>query len=144
MADDTKPPNSYSNILADLRRSFDNGTTLPLKFRVDQLNSLYRLVTDNYPRLLEALARDMRKAPMEGASYELEILKTETEGTLRALKKWVQREDLPFNLLLPWDTAFVKHDPYGVVLIIGAWNYPLLLTLQPLIGAIAAGIIFFK
>ncbi len=111
---------------------------------MDQLKALYSLVTDNYERLLEALARDMRKAPMEGASYELEILKTETEGTLRALKNWSKKEDLPFNLLLPWDSAFVKHDPYGLVLIIGAWNYPLLLTLQPLIGAIAAGKLIFK
>lgn len=69
----------------------------------------------------------------------MEILKTEILGTIRELKKWTKKEVAPYNLLLPFDSAFVKHDPFGVVLIIGAWNYPILLTLHPLIGAIAAG-----
>lgn len=73
------------------------------------------------------------------ALYELELLKNEIKTAIRELKAWVQREKMPFNWLLPFDNAFVKHDPFGVVLIIGAWNYPFLLALQPLIGAIAAG-----
>lgn len=74
-----------------------------------------------------------------GASYELEMIKSDVQGAIRELKHWMERETMPFNLLLPFDKAFVKHDPYGVILIIGAWNYPFLLTFQPLIGAIAAG-----
>jgi len=48
-------------------------------------------------------------------------------------------DKLPTCLLLPNDRAYLQHDPYGVVLIIGTWNYPVLLTLNPLVGAIAAG-----
>jgi acyl-CoA reductase-like NAD-dependent aldehyde dehydrogenase len=63
----------------------------------------------------------------------------EVAEAIRSLQSWMTPEKLPPNLLFPTDRAFVKHDPYGVVLIIGAWNYPIMLTLQPLVGAIAAG-----
>jgi len=58
---------------------------------------------------------------------------------IRSLQTWMTPEKLPTNLLFPTDRAFIKHDPYGLVLILGAWNYPIMLTLQPLVGAIAAG-----
>ena len=54
------------------------------------------------------------------------------------LKEWMTPESVN-NYLLLKDRAFIVPEPYGVVLIMGAWNYPLTLTLQPLVGAIAAG-----
>ncbi|ODN04714.1 Aldehyde dehydrogenase family 3 member B1 [Orchesella cincta] len=136
---ETEASNSYAKVVEELRNTFDEGRTLPLEFRLKQLNALHRLVDENFDKMLAAVHKDMRKAKMEGASYELELIKTDTIAAIRELKNWMRREMMPFNLLLPFDKAFVKHDPYGVVLIIGAWNYPFLLSLQPLIGAIAAG-----
>jgi len=122
--------------MEDLRQTFDTGRTLSVEFRREQLNQLYRLVDENYDDLIYALNKDLRKSKMEAGSFELEGLKQEIRSSIKELKNWEQRSWLPFNLLLPFDSAFTKRDPYGVVLIIGAWNYPFLLSLQPLIGAI--------
>lgn len=60
---------------------------------------------------------------------------------LEKLPEWVTAEPAKKNLLTMLDEAYVQPEPLGVVLIIGAWNYPLVLTIQPLIGAIAAGLV---
>lgn len=73
------------------------------------------------------------------AAGELLPLKVEVSDAIRLLSTWMAPDKLPTCLLLPNDRAFMQHDPYGVVLIIGTWNYPVLLTLNPLVGAIAAG-----
>jgi hypothetical protein len=57
-------------------------------------------------------------------------LRHEIQNACRELKKWNARSWMPFNLLLPFDSAFTKRDPFGVVLIVGAWNYPILLSLH--------------
>jgi acyl-CoA reductase-like NAD-dependent aldehyde dehydrogenase len=64
---------------------------------------------------------------------------SELVEAMRCLKEWMTPEQLPKNLLLPNDKAYIKSEPFGVVLIISAWNYPFALLLQPLVGAIAAG-----
>jgi hypothetical protein len=53
------------------------------------------------------------------ASYELELLKSDVTKIKNGLKKWSQRDWMPFNILIPFDKACIKRDPYGVVLIIG-------------------------
>ena len=57
------------------------------------------------------------------------------------VEKWMCPEYVAKDLVNKFNTAFTQPEPYGVVLIISPWNYPLLLTLQPLVGVIAAGII---
>ncbi len=75
----------------------------------------------------------------EAALYEIEVLRADINILIRNLKSYVKGESLPLNLLSLEDRASVLRDPYGVVLILGAWNYPFSLTLQPMAGAIAAG-----
>lgn len=58
---------------------------------------------------------------------------------IRSLKGLVKAQKLPFNLMTFEDKAMIQRDPYGVVLVLGAWNYPFELSLQPMVGAIAAG-----
>lgn len=59
---------------------------------------------------------------------------------LEKLPEWVKATPAKKNMLIMLDEAYIQPQPLGVVLIIGAWNYPLVLLIQPLIGAIAAGL----
>jgi len=79
------------------------------------------------------------KHVFEGGSYELTNMQNEIAGILRELQKWMEPETVSRNMLVPFDKAFIHKEPYGVALIIGAWNYPFLLTLKPLLGAISGG-----
>lgn len=76
----------------------------------------------------------------EGAQmYETLGLEGEINTVVRKLKEWAAPRPVEKNLLTISDTAYIRPEPLGVVLIIGAWNYPWAVTIQPLIGAIAAG-----
>lgn len=72
--------------------------------------------------------------------FELFGLENEIKLALRELGDWVRPQSVQKNLLTLMDDVYIQSEPLGVVLIIGAWNYPWALTLGPLIGAIAAGI----
>lgn len=71
--------------------------------------------------------------------YETLGLEGEIGLALRKLKEWAAPRPVKKNLLTLSDTVYIRPEPLGVVLIIGAWNYPWAVTIQPLIGAIAAG-----
>lgn len=71
--------------------------------------------------------------------YETLGLEGEIDLAIRKLKEWAAPRSVEKNLLTLSDTVYIKPEPLGVVLIIGAWNYPWAVTIQPLVGAIAAG-----
>ena len=71
--------------------------------------------------------------------YETLGLEGEISLAIRKLKDWAAPRPVEKNLLTISDTVYIQPEPLGVVLIIGAWNYPWAVTIQPLIGAIAAG-----
>lgn len=73
--------------------------------------------------------------------YETLGLEGEIDLAIRKLKDWAAPRPVEKNLLTLSDTVYIRPEPLGVVLIIGAWNYPWAITIQPLIGAIAAGIV---
>lgn len=75
----------------------------------------------------------------KGTIYELEVVKTEIRSMLKHLREWSADEKLPLNALAILDRGYIRREPYGVVLVLGAWNYPFTLTCKPLVGAIAAG-----
>lgn len=76
----------------------------------------------------------------EGAQlYETLGLEGEISSAVRNLKEWAAPRPVQKNLLTMSDTVYIRPEPLGVVLVIGAWNYPWAVTIQPLIGAIAAG-----
>ncbi|GBN99495.1 Fatty aldehyde dehydrogenase, partial [Araneus ventricosus] len=75
----------------------------------------------------------------EALLAEVETTKNQINGALYDIHKWVQPEKTEKNIILMLDKTYIVPQPYGVVLIIGAWNYPFLLVSSPLLGAIAAG-----
>lgn len=110
-----------------------------MEYRVAQLEALGRFLEEKKQDILEATALDMRKPPFEAEFSEVLLCKNELNEALNNLSRWMKDKHVDKNLATQLDSAFIRKDPYGVVLIIGPWNYPIYLLLVPLIGAIAAG-----
>uniref|UniRef100_A0A6I8N3R4 Aldehyde dehydrogenase n=1 Tax=Ornithorhynchus anatinus TaxID=9258 RepID=A0A6I8N3R4_ORNAN len=125
--------------LQRLRDTFRSGRTRPRAFRASQLEGLSRFLRDHRDRLLGALADDLHKAPFEAELSELSICQTEINLALNNLRSWMQDQPVATNLATRLDTAFIRKEPFGLVLIVAPWNYPLNLAVVPLVGAIAAG-----
>lgn len=83
--------------------------------------------------------QDLHKSAFESEVSEITISQGEINLAIRNLQAWMKDEKVPRNLATQLDTAFIRKEPFGIVLIIAPWNYPLNLTLVPLVGALAAG-----
>ncbi|KAI2561382.1 aldehyde dehydrogenase 3 family member B1 [Homo sapiens] len=125
--------------LRRLREAFHAGRTRPAEFRAAQLQGLGRFLQENKQLLHDALAQDLHKSAFESEVSEVAISQGEVTLALRNLRAWMKDERVPKNLATQLDSAFIRKEPFGLVLIIAPWNYPLNLTLVPLVGALAAG-----
>lgn len=128
-----------ASVLADLRRVFATGRTRSLEWRLAQLRGIERLVEEREPEIAAALADDLGRTPAEAWLGDVASTKGEAVYARKHLKKWMRRrrESLPLAQLP--GRGWVQYDPLGVVLVIGPWNYPLYLSLAPLVAAVAAG-----
>eukprot|EP00069_Balaena_mysticetus_P001281 bmy_15194T0 len=79
------------------------------------------------------------QSAFESEVSEISISQNEINLALRNLRAWMKDEKVPKNLATQLDSAFIRKEPFGLVLIIAPWNYPLNLSLEPLVGALAAG-----
>ncbi|XP_074904527.1 aldehyde dehydrogenase family 3 member B1-like isoform X2 [Buteo buteo] len=129
----------HAELVSRLRAAWLSGKTRPMEYRLAQLEALGRFLDEKKQDILEATAADMRKPPFEVEVSELSICRSELNHTLNNLGAWMKDKHVEKNWATQLDSAFIRKDPYGVVLIIGPWNYPINLLLVPLIGAIAAG-----
>ncbi|WP_125100298.1 aldehyde dehydrogenase family protein [Leucobacter chromiireducens] len=126
-------------IVSGLRHSFGTGHTRPAAWRREQLRRLSTLLVERGAEFERALHEDLGKSPTEAQLTEIGFLRTEIEHALDELAGWMRPRRVPVPLAVQPATARVVPEPLGVVLIIAPWNYPLMLALSPLIGAIAAG-----
>ncbi|XP_064534021.1 aldehyde dehydrogenase family 3 member A2-like [Pseudopipra pipra] len=126
-------------VVRQARAAFNSGRSRSLEFRIQQLKALERMVKEKEKEIMAALHADLHKSGP--TVYNTEILSVLGELTLamEKLPSWAAPQHLKKNLLTMRDEVFVNFEPLGVVLIIGAWNYPFVLVMHPLIGAIAAG-----
>lgn len=129
----------YEQIVESTREVFLSAKTRDVEFRKKQLKALMRMYNENEEALCKCLAKDLRKPKQEAVLLELNLLKDDLRHILARLDDWTKPESIPANLVTIFDKPLIYHDPYGVILIMGAWNYPVQLTLLPLSGAIAAG-----
>ncbi|XP_064106525.1 aldehyde dehydrogenase, dimeric NADP-preferring-like [Macrobrachium nipponense] len=129
----------YHQIVESTREAFLSAKTRDVEFRKKQLNALMQMYEEHEETFCCALAKDLHKPKQESILLELNLLKDDIRHILRNLDDWTQPEKVPRNMLTLFDKPLIFHDPYGVVLIMGAWNYPVQLALLPVSGAIAAG-----
>lgn len=122
-----------------LREAFDSGLTRSPGWRRDQLRALDRFLRDREEELAAAVRADVGKTPEELFFTEIAFLRAEIRHAVRHLGRWMRPRRARVPLLYRPASASVTREPKGVVLIIGAWNYPLQLVLAPLVGALAAG-----
>ncbi|KAA0701942.1 Fatty aldehyde dehydrogenase [Triplophysa tibetana] len=121
------------------REAFQSGKSRSLPYRKQQLRALHRLITERQADIAQALKQDINKSVYDTTLFELIGLENDIKLAESNLVDWAAPRPVRKNLGTANDDVYIKPEPLGVVLIIGAWNYPWSLTLQPLVGAIAAG-----
>mmetsp|Transcript_1860 Transcript_1860/g.2130 ORF Transcript_1860/g.2130 Transcript_1860/m.2130 type:complete len:536 (+) Transcript_1860:121-1728(+) len=132
-------PEDAKQLVADLRKAFASDKTRSKRWRVQQLKAFDRMLDECRAEFCEAMFQDLHKHKFEGYVTEISLIKSEIHECLKNLDKWMAPTKKPNTLLnIPcWSST--QRDPLGVVLVMGAWNYPIQLSLAPMVGAIAAG-----
>ncbi|XP_039313065.1 aldehyde dehydrogenase, dimeric NADP-preferring isoform X3 [Solenopsis invicta] len=135
---DDKPIN-YRDVVEQMRDSFYRRKSRPLEWRIKQLKQALRMLTETTSEISEALAKDLHRCKFETFALEIDYTIQEIKYMLMNIKEWSATEKPHKALAYFFDQVEIRQDPYGVVLIMGAWNYPVQLTVLPMMGAIAAG-----
>lgn len=130
---------SIKEILENQKSYYRSNKTLDLDFRIRQLEKLKRVLKENEGIVLEALKEDLYKSDFEGYITEIGILYEEINMSVKNLRKWAKRERVKTSIMYFPARSYIYKEPYGVVLIIGPFNYPFQLVVSPLIGAISGG-----
>jgi len=132
--------NAFQDVFDKQKAYFETSITKSYEWRIDQLNRMIRMVSENESRLQKAIASDFKTASQE---YMFETASTiaEAEFHKSQLKTWMEPAEVPVPRFLAktGHRAMVYREPYGVTLIIGPFNGPLMLLLRPAISTLAAG-----
>lgn len=126
-------------LLQKQREFFSTGATLPVEYRKAALRKLKNAIDLFAQPLYNALKEDLGKSPSESYMCELGLVKSEISFLLRHVSAYAREKRVRTPLAQYVSRSFVKPSPYGSVLIMSPWNYPVLLTLDPLADALAAG-----
>ena len=126
-------------ILESQRNYFQSGATLSVDFRIKMLKKLYQTVKKYEVEIEEALTKDLGKSEFEGFMCEVGLVLTEISDMIRHTRKYAKEKTVWTPLAQFASRSYQKPSPYGNTLIMSPWNYPFLLTLDPLADAIAAG-----
>lgn len=130
---------NFSTLVSRHRNYFRSGATRSAEWREGQLKALRAMMTDRAGDFYAALWTDLRRNRTDADLTDVKFLATEAGHVLAHLREWMN--PVPFGTPPVLETARgqVQFDPLGVGLIIGTWNYPVMLTLSPLVAAIAGG-----
>ncbi|GGK61523.1 aldehyde dehydrogenase [Rufibacter glacialis] len=134
-----RPSESLNALVQQQKAFFNTGQTRPLAFRLQMLRRLGQAIAREEEAITAALAADFGKPPFETYATEIAILLSEIKFMERHLAKWTKLKRVKSSFLNFPSSDAIYAEPYGVSLVIGAWNYPFQLTLSPMLGAIAAG-----
>lgn len=121
------------------RNAYNSGRTRPLSWRKAQLVGLLRFIDENEEDLAAAVSADLGRSAIATFMADIGPVRHEVRHTLKMLQQWIKPTSVRMSASTMPGKAWAAPEPKGVVLIMGAWNFPLLLTLQPLVSALAAG-----
>ncbi len=128
-----------TEIISSQNAFFASGKTFDVKFRLKYLKALYSAIKSNLSELHEGLKLDLGKSESESYMCETGLVLSELSYTLKHLKKFAKPKKVKTPLAQFPSKSYRLPSPYGVVLVMNPWNYPFLLSIDPLIEAIAAG-----
>lgn len=131
--------NNIKEIVENQRTFFIRGNTIDYEYRRENLKKLKAMLKENESEIYFALKQDLNKSKHESFLTELGFLYSEIDFTLKNLKEWMAPVKMPSPLSHKGSKSYIVKEPYGVVLVISPWNYPLQLALAPAISALAAG-----
>lgn len=121
------------------RDFFDSGKTLDVSFRIQALKRLEQAIVNHEEELYGALRADLGKSRAESYMCEVGLTLSELRYVERHVKSWSRNHRVRTPMAQFHGKSFTVQEPYGVTLVMSPWNYPVLLTLEPLVGALAAG-----
>ena len=127
------------SLLEKQKKYYNSGVTIPVKFRIEQLKKLYATVKKYECEVNDALTADLGKSHYEGFMCESGLVLSEISYMIRHTKRFAKRKTVYTPLAQFASHSFKQPVPYGNTLIMSPWNYPFLLTIDPLADAIAAG-----
>lgn len=128
-----------SALVAEQRAFFGSGKTLCVCYRKEALKKLYAAIVSREKELADALQKDLGKSDFESYMSEIGMVLDEISYMLKHIEGFAKEKRVRTPLAQFASRSYVKPSPYGVTLIMSPWNYPLLLTLDPLVDALAAG-----
>nr|WP_299557493.1 aldehyde dehydrogenase [Seonamhaeicola sp.] len=134
-----KTLNSIPDILSAQRTFFKSQKTKAIAYRLQLLKALKAEIISREQAIYDALKKDFRKPEFESYLSEFGLVLSELNLVIKNLKKWAKPKRVKASILTYPSKDYIYKEPYGNVLIIGPWNYPFLLTIEPVIMAIAAG-----
>lgn len=144
MTTDTAAPSSQAtedipSVVRRLRDTFKSGRTKSIDWRRQQLKAMERLALENEQAIAAALEQDLGRKPFEAWLADIASVAGEAKDAAKHVGKWAKRRYRMLEMSQLPGRGWVEYEPYGTVLVIGAWNFPFVLTLGPAVGAIAAG-----
>ncbi len=131
--------NLITQILTNQKQFFNTNKTKDIQFRIRQLKNLKSALLENENKILDALSKDLNKSYSEGFMSEMAIVYGEINLALKNIKKWSKPKKVKGSLSTFPSSNYIYKEPYGTVLIMSPWNYPINLTFCPLVAAMASG-----
>ena len=129
----------FQSTIERQKNYFLSGATRNVEHRIERLKCLKDAIRQHEKDIFEALDADIRKPAFESYASEIGFLYDEITVALKRIRSWVKPKRVGTPILHFPSSSYIQYEPKGVVLIIGAWNYPVQLSLNPLIAAVAAG-----
>ena len=137
---------AYQSEYQELRDTFASQKTKSIKWRKWQLKQFWWMVVDNEERFVSALAHDLGRHAYESVAYDITGMKADIVRGLQNVEKWAaghapEGAGFIFGTL---GKAWLRKEPLGVCLVIGAFNFPIFTLMGPALGAIIAGKQIFR
>lgn len=126
-------------LIEQQRAYFYTGATKPAAFRKEQLAKLKQAILSKEPRIMDALKKDLGKSEFEAYTNEIGFVLDSIRYMSKNLGKWMEPEQVKTPAHMQPAKSFILQEPYGSVLIVGPYNYPFQLVMEPMLGAIIGG-----